>query len=92
MPTTSDGDGSADASSGGSTCGNGILEDGEICDDGNTEDTDACTTSCVPAACGDEIVQVPEECDEGVHNGFGMQCNAECKVNVCGDGDRGPDE
>ncbi len=91
-PTTGDRDGSADASSGGPTCGNGVLEDGELCDDGNADDSDACTTSCVPAACGDGAVQVQEECDEGVHNGPGMPCTILCKVNVCGDGDRGPDE
>jgi len=90
--TTGDGDGSADASSGGPTCGNGILEDGELCDDGNADDSDACTTSCVPAKCGDGVLQVPEECDEGVDNGPGMACTIVCKINVCGDGDRGPDE
>jgi cysteine-rich repeat protein len=101
--TTSDGDdapnasttsnGSGDGSSGGPTCGNGILEDGELCDDGNTDDTDACTAACVPAGCGDGVVQVVhEECDEGALNGPNAPCNADCKLNVCGDGDRGPDE
>ncbi len=28
-------------------CGNGILEAGEACDDGNIDDVDACTTTCV---------------------------------------------
>ncbi len=90
--TTGDGDGSTDASSGGPVCGNGVLEDGELCDDGNTDDSDACMTSCVPAACGDGVLQVPEECDDGVHNGPDTLCTTVCKVNVCGDGERGPDE
>ncbi|MCB9596011.1 MAG: DUF4215 domain-containing protein [Sandaracinaceae bacterium] len=38
---------------------------GELCDDGNASDFDACTTACVPAACGDGIVQTGEQCDVG---------------------------
>ena len=30
----------------GGTCGNGMLDEGEACDDGNTVDTDNCTKSC----------------------------------------------
>ena len=100
---TSDGDeapntittsnGSGDGSSGGPACGNGVVEDGELCDDGNTDDTDACSAFCVPASCGDGVVQPAlEECDEGALNGPSTPCNAECKLNVCGDGARGPDE
>jgi hypothetical protein len=33
-----------------------------------------------------------EECDDGVDNGPGKACNAMCVLNVCGDGDKGPDE
>jgi cysteine-rich repeat protein len=36
-----------------STCGNGILEPGEECDDGNDDDSDACPGSCRDARCGD---------------------------------------
>jgi MYXO-CTERM domain-containing protein len=40
---------------------------GEACDDGNGSDFDMCTNECVPAACGDGIVQavIDEECDDG---------------------------
>jgi cysteine-rich repeat protein len=31
----------------GSTCGNGTVESPEDCDDGNEDDTDGCTTSCL---------------------------------------------
>src|SRR5688500_8859213 len=27
-------------------CGNGALEDGELCDDGNTDDDDGCSGDC----------------------------------------------
>jgi cysteine-rich repeat protein len=37
-------------------CGNGIIEGGEACDDGNGIDTDECSNVCLPARCGDGIV------------------------------------
>jgi cysteine-rich repeat protein len=37
-------------------CGNGLLDLGEECDDGNTDPTDACTNTCQIAHCGDGIV------------------------------------
>ncbi|MFZ5893564.1 MAG: hypothetical protein ACOY0T_21055 [Myxococcota bacterium] len=30
----------------GSSCGNGVVETGEVCDDGNTSNIDMCSTSC----------------------------------------------
>ena len=44
--------------------------------------------------CGDGVVDDPlgEACDDGENNGPGQDCNAECQLNVCGDGDRGPSE
>lgn len=46
-------------------CGNGKIETGEACDDGNELDTDACTGACKAARCGDGIVQDSEDCDGG---------------------------
>ena len=37
-------------------CGDGIQDPGEECDDGNSDDTDACLTSCRNAHCGDGAV------------------------------------
>ena len=35
----------------GETCGNGVVDPGETCDDGNRLDDDACPSNCVIAAC-----------------------------------------
>ncbi|MBI3540933.1 MAG: hypothetical protein HY073_02180 [Deltaproteobacteria bacterium] len=69
------------------SCGNGIVEAGEACDDGNNDATDGCV-SCQVAQCGDGFVEAGvEECDDGVKNDdFGMSCTSKCKRPVCGDG------
>ena len=55
-------------------CGNGILEEGEECDDGNDEDTDACLNNCFSAVCGDGVIwDEVEVCDDGELNGQGDQ-------------------
>lgn len=75
------------------TCGNGAVEEGEPCDDGNDVDTDACTNACAMASCGDGIVWTGEEqCDNGPDNGPGKACSAMCEASACGDGDIGPGE
>lgn len=76
VPTTSD-----DAP----VCGNGVLEEGEECDDGNLEVRDACLPTCKNAACGDGIVWTGmEECDDG--NGVDDSCTNGCAMGGCGDG------
>jgi len=67
-----------------STCGNGVLEPGEQCDDGarNADAINAlCRTNCRSAGCGDGIMDFPlEACDDGnVRNGDGcsMLCQPE---------------
>ncbi len=37
------------------TCGDGVPETGEACDDGNDDDTDECTHLCEPPTCNDGI-------------------------------------
>jgi cysteine-rich repeat protein len=50
-------------------CGNGALDPGEECDDGNRVDLDDCPTTCRRARCGDAFVQSGvEECDLGDRN------------------------
>jgi len=70
----------------GGQCGNGILDVGEFCDDGNRNDQDACTNECVPARCGDGIVEVGvEECDDA-NNVETDACTHLCQLARCGDG------
>ena len=75
------------------TCGNGILEGLEGCDDGNTLDGDGCTSTCEvelgfactgePSVCefvgycGDGVLQAGEECDDG-NTLNGDGCSSTC--------------
>lgn len=48
-------------------CGNAKKEVGEECDDGNTSNDDACTNSCLKAACGDGYLHKGvEQCDSAL--------------------------
>jgi len=59
-------------------CGDGIVDTGEECDDGNAVDNDACTNACTLATCGDGIIQTAlgENCDAGEANDPG--CSVDC--------------
>ena len=66
-------------------CGNGYTytTGGEKCDDGNSSNSDTCTTSCTLTYCGDKTVQNPngngqkEECDDG-NTGNNDGCSSTC--------------
>jgi cysteine-rich repeat protein len=61
-----------------STCGNGVREDREECDDGNDIDSDACLGDCTFARCGDGVVREHvEECDDG-NTVDDATCSAQC--------------
>jgi len=64
-------------------CGDGIMDSGEECDDGNDDSTDACV-NCFVARCGDGVLAVAEECDDG-NNVGGDGCDRICVVEQCGD-------
>jgi len=66
-------------------CGNGIVEAGELCDDGNDIDTDACNSRCGPPTCGNGKVESGEECDDG-NRDDGDACLSSCAKAQCGDG------
>jgi cysteine-rich repeat protein len=70
----------------GPACGNGIVEGEEQCDDGNNVDTDACTSECRDAFCGDGIVwEGEEDCDDG-NDDDTDGCSSTCMEASCGDG------
>ena len=47
-------------------CGNKVVNGGEQCDDGNLDDSDACTSVCKTNICGDGAVYAGvEQCDDG---------------------------
>ena len=78
--------------SGSAVCGDGVLAPAcERCDDGpgNSDAApDACRTSCLPAHCGDGVVDAGEQCDDGNFDpcdGCSPTCVVETGV-VCGDG------
>jgi len=75
-------------------CGDGIVETGEACDDGNAVSGDGCSATCqvekgwscptpnqpcVAAKCGDGVVAGTETCDDG-NTVSGDGCSATCQV------------
>ncbi len=66
-----------------SFCGNGVINDGEECDDKNQNSGDGCSSVCKREAdvgfCGDGILNKNEGCDDGNRrNGDG--CSSACLV------------
>jgi len=68
-------------------CGNGDLEPGEMCDDGNTTAGDGCDAACAREGyCGDGAMADGEVCDDG-NNASGDGCRSDCRSNEsCGNG------
>lgn len=66
-------------------CGDGTVDRGEECDDGNNQDGDGCSAACVIELCGDGVTSVGEACDDG-NTTSGDGCRADCLgEEVCGD-------
>lgn len=67
--------------------GDGQIQKGEDCDDGNDDDRDGCTNDCFLPRCGDGIVRrdrAPgedgfESCDPAADNGTAF-CRADCRL------------
>lgn len=60
-------------------CGDGVLQAGESCDDGNADACDGCSTTCAAESCGNGVVECGEECDLGPDNGTpDASCDAAC--------------
>lgn len=76
-------------------CGDGVLNKnaGEDCDDGGRNDDyvgGACRTNCLPAHCGDQVLDPGEECDDGNEvdgDGCSPACQKEgirqCNASIC---------
>ena len=62
------------------SCGDGVLDRGEECDDGNWEDDDACTNHCTVARCGDGIIQTDVEACDDWNNKDGDGCSSTCAL------------
>ena len=78
-----------------STCGNGVLDGTEQCDDGNVESGDGCSKICQVesnydcskpgqpcknlAECGNNVVTSDEACDDG-NTKIGDGCSSDCKT------------
>jgi cysteine-rich repeat protein len=72
-------------------CGNGVLEPGEQCDDGNQRDGDGCDSTCKLPRCGNGLLDPGEQCDDGNQIG-GDGCSPACRLEVCGNGILDPGE
>jgi large repetitive protein len=65
-------------------CGDNVIEGGEECDDGNTEDGDGCSSVCMDENaenCGNSALDPGEECDDG-NTVSGDGCSATCVSEV----------
>jgi len=78
---------------GGLLCGNGTVDDGEACDEGDDNDDrvpNACRTDCTLPTCGDGVVDddYDEACDDGDANRDDTPnaCRTSCQDPSCGDG------
>lgn len=61
------------------SCGDGVVDANEQCDDGNLENGDGCDANCTFPACGNGIVDAGEECDDGnLIDGDG--CQSDCTL------------
>jgi cysteine-rich repeat protein len=68
------------------TCGDGVVDLDEACDDGDLDDTDDCLSTCRPATCGDGFVRADAEaCDDG-NAVDDDECSNACVAAACGDG------
>jgi cysteine-rich repeat protein len=66
-------------------CGDGVVDAGEQCDDGNDRDSDGCLRSCRFPRCGDGLVRAGvEECDPAAP-GAAASCSSNC-LRCGGDG------
>lgn len=64
-------------------CGDGTVDVGEDCDDGNRTNGDGCDSNCITETCGNSVVQAGEQCDPPL---AGI-CDDNCQLIASGDND-----
>jgi cysteine-rich repeat protein len=67
------------------TCGDGVVDVGEECDDANNAPADGCQPTCILSRCGDGVLDPGEECDD-TNNAPADGCQPTCILPRCGDG------
>lgn len=69
-------------------CGDGVVQEGEQCDDGNRSNRDNCLNNCKRPVCGNGVREGYELCDDGDHNSDTKPdaCRTNCTQASCGDG------
>src|SRR5262245_53650357 len=67
------------------TCGDGIIDADEQCDDANNATSDTGEADCTNPFCGNGIPDPGEQCDDG-NNVDGDGCDSQCLTETCGDG------
>jgi cysteine-rich repeat protein len=73
---------------------NGVCQQGEECDDGNTVNGDGCDSNCMKTGCGNGVSTSGEECDDGASNDdvsldatpAGDPCDTDCRLKACANG------
>jgi cysteine-rich repeat protein len=64
-------------------CGNGMLDPGETCDDGNRADGDTCPADCILSGCGNGKIDPGETCEPP----GAPTCDRQCRKGAgCGNG------
>ena len=67
-------------------CGDGIMQEGEQCDDGDDDGQNECKQDCTRNVCGDGVLLMGVEvCDDG-NSDQGDECLNSCVLAECGDG------
>lgn len=68
------------------TCGDGLLDPGEQCDEGDdTGDRGACTSLCKLAICGDGLIHAGVEACDDADDDYTDGCTRDCVRAFCGD-------
>ena len=87
-PTTGDPTDTSSTTAPIGSCGDGVVDIDEECDDADDNADDAaCTSACLRNVCGDgKLWPGHEDCDDGAANADSATCTGACTLARCGDG------